>query len=96
MPNPRAIALLALSLLPFTWLAIRFSDLPQFGKYGDEGLYLIAAKSLHDSGEYRISSLPGQLYQVPIEALRVLEEQHIGYRRATDGEGRRPPVPPAG
>jgi len=34
----------------------------------------------------RISSLPGQVYQVPLDALRILENQHIGYRRATDEE----------
>jgi hypothetical protein len=34
----------------------------------------------------RISSLPGELYQVPIEALRILEDQKIAYRRATDAE----------
>jgi len=34
----------------------------------------------------RISSFPGEVYQVPIEALRLLEDQHIGYRRATDAE----------
>jgi hypothetical protein len=34
----------------------------------------------------RVGSLPGQVYQVPIEALSFLESQHIGYRRATDEE----------
>jgi hypothetical protein len=34
----------------------------------------------------RVSSLPGQVYQVPIDALRLLEAQHINYRRATDAE----------
>ena len=34
----------------------------------------------------RISSLPGQVYQVPREALQILEEIHIDYRRATDAE----------
>lgn len=34
----------------------------------------------------RISSLPGEVYQVPLDALKVLEDQHIGYRRATDAE----------
>ena len=32
----------------------------------------------------RIGSLPGQVYQVPFEALKILEELHIDYRRATD------------
>jgi hypothetical protein len=34
----------------------------------------------------RISSLPGQVYQVPIDALGLLESEHISYRRATDAE----------
>jgi hypothetical protein len=34
----------------------------------------------------RVGSLPGEVYQVPIEALRLLEAQHIAYRRATDTE----------
>lgn len=34
----------------------------------------------------RIGSLPGKVYQVPLEALKILEAQHIGYRRATDAE----------
>ncbi len=43
------------------------------------GFYELATRA-------RISSLPGEIYQVPIEALRLLEEQHISYRRATDVE----------
>jgi len=34
----------------------------------------------------RISSLPGQVYQVPIDGLSLLESDHINYRRATDAE----------
>ena len=34
----------------------------------------------------RVSSLPGQLYQVPIDGLGLLESEHINYRRATDAE----------
>ena len=34
----------------------------------------------------RIGSLPGQVYQVPREALQILEALHIDYRRATDAE----------
>jgi hypothetical protein len=34
----------------------------------------------------RIGSLPGQVYQVPLEALQILEDMHIDYRRATDAE----------
>ena len=34
----------------------------------------------------RVNSLPGGLYQVPTEALRLLDDQHISFRRATDAE----------
>jgi hypothetical protein len=34
----------------------------------------------------RIHSLPGQVYQVPIDGLTLLESEHINYRRATDDE----------
>jgi hypothetical protein len=43
------------------------------------GFYELATRS-------RISNFPGEVYQVPIESLRLLEEQHIAYRRATDAE----------
>ena len=43
------------------------------------GFYELATRA-------RVSSLPGEVYQVPIEALRLLEAQHIAYRRATDSE----------
>lgn len=34
----------------------------------------------------RIGSFPGEIYQVPIDALRLLDDQQISYRRATDAE----------
>lgn len=34
----------------------------------------------------RISSLPGQVYQVPIKDLQVLQSESISFRRATDDE----------
>ena len=34
----------------------------------------------------RVASLPGHVYQVPIDALRLLDDQHVSYRRATDAE----------
>lgn len=43
------------------------------------GFYELATRS-------RISSLPGAIYQVPLEALKLLDDQHIAYRRATDVE----------
>src|SRR5258708_24102589 len=57
------VLMMILALAPFTWVAYHYSDLPQFGKYQDDGLLLFAGKSLHDSGGYRIASLPGQPYQ---------------------------------
>jgi hypothetical protein len=36
----------------------------------------------------RVSSLPHDLYQVPIEALKLLDADCIAYRRATDDEVR--------
>lgn len=43
------------------------------------GFYVVARRS-------RINSFPGEVYQVPLDALRLLEDQHISYRRATDAE----------
>jgi hypothetical protein len=43
------------------------------------GFYELATRA-------HISSLPGELYQVPIDALRLLDDQHVAYRRATDDE----------
>jgi hypothetical protein len=43
------------------------------------GFYELATRA-------HISSLPGGVYQVPIDALRMLDDQHIAYRRATDAE----------
>jgi len=34
----------------------------------------------------RISSLPDKIYQVPRDALKILEDAQISYRRATDDE----------
>jgi hypothetical protein len=34
----------------------------------------------------QISSLPRQVYQVPIDGVGLLESEHISYRRATDPE----------
>jgi len=43
------------------------------------GFYALATRA-------RVSSLPGEVYQVPIDALHLLEAQHIAHRRATDAE----------
>lgn len=43
------------------------------------GFYELATRA-------HISSLPGEIYQVPIDALTLLDDQHVSYRRATDAE----------
>jgi len=43
------------------------------------GFYELATRS-------RINSFPGEVYQVPIDALRLLDDQEIAYRRATGAE----------
>jgi hypothetical protein len=43
------------------------------------GFYELATRS-------RIGSLPGEVYRVPIRALKLLEDQQIAFRRATDEE----------
>ena len=43
------------------------------------GFYELATRS-------RIGSFPGEIYQVPLAALRILDDKHIAYRRATDAE----------
>jgi hypothetical protein len=34
----------------------------------------------------RVKSLPGEVYEVPDEAEKLLQDQQIGFRRATDEE----------
>jgi hypothetical protein len=43
------------------------------------GFYELATKA-------RIGSFPGPVYQVPIEGLKLLDDQGVGYRRASDAE----------
>jgi hypothetical protein len=43
------------------------------------GFYELATKA-------RIGSFPDEIYQVPVEALRLLDNQQIAYSRATDVE----------
>ncbi len=43
------------------------------------GFYALATKA-------QVTSLPGGVYAVPWQALALLDEQHIAYRRATDAE----------
>lgn len=57
------------SLIPCTWLTLRYSDLPQFGKYQDDGLFVIGGKALHETGGYRITSFPGRPFQTKYQPL---------------------------
>jgi hypothetical protein len=43
------------------------------------GYYELATRS-------HLRSLPGAIYKVPMEALKLLEDQRIGYRRMLDAE----------
>ena len=43
------------------------------------GFYELATKA-------RVGSFPNEIYQVPVESLKLLDDQHIAYRRATDAE----------
>jgi hypothetical protein len=36
----------------------------------------------------RIGSFPGEIYQIPIEAMKLLDDIPVGYRRAADTEVR--------
>lgn len=44
-----------------------------------KGFYQLARRA-------RVASLPGQIYQIPISALALLQDESIGFRRATDIE----------
>lgn len=61
----RALApfLLGLALIPSTWLAWRSRDFPHLGYFHDDSLYWVCARSLAQTGEYRIQSLPGEPFQ---------------------------------
>jgi hypothetical protein len=48
-------------------------------EHRERGFYELATRS-------RLASLPGEVYQVPLSALPILEKENIGYRRATDAE----------
>lgn len=47
----------------------------------EKGFYELATRA-------RLASLPGEIYQIPISAIALLENEHIGFRRATDAEVR--------
>lgn len=55
--------LLILALVPSAWMAYRFSDMPHFGRFDDDGVYVVCAKSLAAGEGYRIASLPSAPYE---------------------------------
>src|SRR5258708_1399692 len=58
-----AIALVLLALAPAAWVAFTWRGMPQLGFYHDDALYWVSARSLAETGEYRIASLPAQPWQ---------------------------------
>jgi hypothetical protein len=64
-----AVALVALALMPALWVLASNRDIPQFGTYQDDGLFLIGAKSLSQHQGYRISNLPGEPFQTKYQPL---------------------------
>ena len=58
-----ATALVLLALAPAAWIAFTWRGMPQLGFYHDDGLYFVSARSLAETGEYRIASLPAQPWQ---------------------------------
>jgi len=67
-----AVALVALALIPALWILASNRDIPQFGTYQDDGLFLIGAKSLSEHHGYRISNLPGAPFQTKYQPLHAL------------------------
>ena len=53
-------AVLAAALIPSARLAWEFRDLPHFGYFHDDSIYLVTAKSLAEGRGYRILSFPGE------------------------------------
>ncbi len=53
-----------LVLAPSLWLATQSMDLPFFGRYFDDGLYLASAQGIAEGRGYRLISLPGTPPQV--------------------------------
>ena len=64
-----AVAIVALALMPALWVLASNRDIPQFGTYQDDGLFLIGAKSLSEHQGYRISNLPGEPFQTKYQPL---------------------------
>jgi len=57
------LAIMSVSLAPSAWLAWRNRDMPHFGSWHDDTLYVSAARSLAQGHGYLIESLPDRPYQ---------------------------------
>src|ERR1035438_8391649 len=70
IPRPViAVALVALALVPALWVFASNRDIPQFGIYQDDGLFLIGGKSLSEHHGYRMLNLPGEPFQTKYQPL---------------------------
>src|SRR2546430_924413 len=67
-----AVAIVVLSMLPAIWILASNRDVPQFGTYQDDGLHLIAAKSISEHRGFRILNLPGEPFQTKYQPLHSL------------------------
>ena len=64
-----AVGIVALALAPALWVLASNRDIPQFGTYQDDGLFLIGAKSMSEHQGYRISNLPSEPFQTKYQPL---------------------------
>jgi hypothetical protein len=69
MNRLRAAGIVVLLLLPSIYLAWRFARMDHLGVLGDDGTYLVTAKSLAEGRGYRILSLPGEPRQTKFPIL---------------------------
>jgi len=58
----RWVALLV-AVTPAAWLAWTGRDMPHFGRYHDDAVYFVSAKSLAEGEGYRLPSFPGSPWQ---------------------------------
>ncbi len=68
-------------MVPSLWVAFHYADLPQLGGLHDDALYLIGAKSLAETGDYRVLSLegaPAQTKYPPLFPLWLASAWRIG------------------
>jgi uncharacterized membrane protein len=55
----KVLAIFALLFAPSAWFVWENRDMPNFDFYHDDGVYFASAKSLAQTGSYRLESLPG-------------------------------------